>query len=50
MIEDARGAIDEACYRAPNETVGIAFGFARRLYLCDRFHKNRALIPPADKY
>ena len=46
MIEDARGAIDEACYRAPEETVGIRFGFARRLHQRDRFNQSRSLTLP----
>lgn len=41
MMEDARSAIDEAYYRAPQETVGIRFGFARRLHMRDEYHRQR---------
>ncbi len=30
MIEDAKAAIEDARYRAPEETVGLQFGFNRR--------------------
>lgn len=32
MIEDAKDAVDEACFRAPLETVGLRFGLLRRLH------------------
>lgn len=41
MFEDASNAIDEACYRAPEETVGIRFGFLRRKHERDEYHKAR---------
>ena len=41
MIEDAREAINEACYRAPDETVGLRFGFLRRLSIRDKFNRTR---------
>ena len=44
MIDDARSSIDEACYRAPDETVGIRFGFARRLHQRDEYHRTRAVL------
>lgn len=36
MIEDCREAIEEAAYRAPEETVGLRFGFLRRKVMMDR--------------
>lgn len=30
MLDDAKEAIEEACYRAPEETRGLRFGFLRR--------------------
>lgn len=41
MIEDAEAAIDEACSRAPAETVGLRFGFRRRIVARDRFSAAR---------
>ncbi len=32
MLDDARECIEDAWFRAPEETVGLRFGFARRLY------------------
>lgn len=36
MIEDCREAVEEASYRAPEETVGLRFGFLRRKVMLDR--------------
>jgi len=36
LIEDCREAVNEAAYRAPQETVGLRFGFLRRLALRDK--------------
>ena len=41
MIEDAKEAVNEAHYRAPQETVGLRFGLLRRIELRDRFHAAR---------
>jgi len=32
LLEDAEEAVSEACYRAPEETVGLRFGLLRRLH------------------
>lgn len=44
MLEDATNTIDEARYRAPDETVGLKFGFLRRVVLRDRFNTSRAKV------
>jgi hypothetical protein len=41
LNEDARHAVEEASYRAPEETKGLIFGFMRRLVR--RNQHNRAL-------
>ncbi len=41
MIEDAEAAIDDACSRAPADTVGLRFGFRRRIVARDRFNASR---------
>ena len=41
MVEDARYAIDDAYERAPNEVIGVRFGFNRRLYLRDKHNRER---------
>lgn len=41
MIEDCEEAIKEACWRAPDETKGLWFGFLRRRILRDRFNEQR---------
>jgi hypothetical protein len=40
MIEDARECIEDAVYRAPEETRGLAFGFGRRLVAIKRAKKR----------
>lgn len=35
-IEDCREAVEEAVWRAPDETVGLRFGFLRRVVQRDR--------------
>jgi hypothetical protein len=35
-IEDCREAVDEAAYRAPEETVGLRFGLLRRIVQRDK--------------
>ncbi|AWI90240.1 hypothetical protein C0214_19455 [Methylobacterium sp. DM1] len=40
MVDDAREAVSEAAWRAPEETKGLRFGFARRLLLRDRHNKT----------
>lgn len=40
-IDDCKEAINEAVFRAPQETVGLRFGFLRRLVLRDRFNAAR---------
>lgn len=40
-IEDCRGAVQEAYYRAPEETVGLRFGFLRRVALRDKVNKEK---------
>ncbi len=39
MNEEMRNAIDDAWWRAPEETIGLRFGFLRRLVLRDRHNK-----------
>lgn len=41
MIENAREAIGAAVWRAPDETVGLRFGFLRRLVKRDRLNRER---------
>lgn len=41
MIEDAKEAVEEAHFRAPSETVGLRFGFLRRIALRDRVKAKR---------
>jgi hypothetical protein len=41
MKEDAQMALDEAVYRAPQETVGLRFGLLRRFALLDRHNGKR---------
>jgi hypothetical protein len=41
LNEDAREAVEEACYRAPEETVGLRFGFRKRVILRDRFNARQ---------
>jgi hypothetical protein len=38
LIDDCREAINEAQYRAREETKGLLFGFLRRVVLRDRFN------------
>ena len=40
-IEDCKTAVDEAHYRAPNETTGLRFGLLRRIVKRDRFNEKR---------
>ena len=41
MHEDLKNAIDEAYYRAPDEVIGLRFGFLRRLYPIVKQQKDR---------
>jgi len=41
MIDDAKEAIEEARHRAPQETVGLLFGFLRRKVMLDRANRER---------
>lgn len=41
MTEDAKETVEEAAYRAPQETVGLRFGLLRRIELRDRFNASR---------
>lgn len=44
VLNDARAAVDGACWWAPDETVGLRFGFLRRLFaagLCRRTDQPR---------
>lgn len=38
-FEDALGYVEDAQYRAPDETKGLRFGFLRRLAIRDRFNR-----------
>lgn len=40
-IEDCRQAVEEATYRAPEETAGLRFGFLRRKVKIDKFNETR---------
>lgn len=42
-IEDCRSAIEEATWRADEETKGLRFGFLRRLVKRDKFNAQRSL-------
>lgn len=41
MIDDAREAVEEAASRAPEETVGLRFGFRRRVAQLTRYNLLR---------
>lgn len=41
MVENAKETIEEARFRAPEETVGLYFGFLRRFVGIKRFNKQR---------
>lgn len=41
MIEDAHESVNEATWRAREETRGLRFGLLRRIVLRDRFYKAR---------
>ena len=41
MAEGAKEAIEEAKFRAPEETVGLYFGFLRRLVGIKKFNQQR---------
>jgi|SRR6185503_19016998 len=41
LFDDLYESIDEACWRAPKETVGLRFGFARRLHVIRGISKMR---------
>jgi hypothetical protein len=41
MFDDLRDAIEDACDRAPSETVGLRFGFMRRIIIRDRINKEK---------
>src|ERR1700676_4618936 len=41
MTEKCKGGVEEAASRAPKETIGLRFGFLRRLALRDRFNRER---------
>lgn len=40
-IEDCKEAIEDARDRAPDETIGLRFGFLRRIVARDRFYRER---------
>jgi hypothetical protein len=40
-IDDCREAVDEAVFRAPEETRGLKFGLLRRIAARDRFYRTR---------
>lgn len=42
MHEDLKESVHEAVYRAREETVGIRFGFLRRMVAIDKFNAARA--------
>ncbi len=42
-IEDCREAVQEAHYRAPEETRGLRFGFLRRLAMRDKRNQSRRI-------
>lgn len=41
MIEDCKEAVQKAAWRAPAETVGLQFGFLRRLVKRDKLNTER---------
>ena len=41
MDEEMSEAVESACYRAPDETRGLKFGFLRRKILRRRFNEQR---------
>lgn len=41
MIDDCRETINDAHWRAPKQTVGLRFGFLRRLVNRDRLNRSR---------
>ena len=41
MIEDCQEAVEEACYRASDETAGLMFGFLRLVVIRDRLNRDR---------
>lgn len=41
ITEDCREAVEEAAFRAPAETVGLRFGFLRRLIARQKFNQAR---------
>jgi hypothetical protein len=41
MIDDCRAAVEEAVYRAKDETIGLRFGLLRRIVLRDRLNASR---------
>ena len=41
MEEEIKTAVDDAVYRAPNETAGLRFGMIRRMYARDK-HNSQA--------
>lgn len=43
MIEGLQSSIDDAVYRAPDETKGLAFGFLRRRYNWQKATRNKRL-------
>lgn len=40
-IEDCREAVEEASFRAPQETVGLRFGFLRRVVQRDKINREK---------
>lgn len=42
IIEDCRDAIEEACYRASEETKGLRFNFLRRIVARDKLNRSRS--------
>lgn len=47
LLDDCREAVQEAAWRAPEETAGLRFGFLRRVALAERFYKQRKLAEAA---
>lgn len=41
ITQDCSDAIDEARSRAPDETLGLRFGFLRRVHMRDKFNAER---------
>lgn len=46
MIDDCREAVEEAAWRAPEETRGVRFGLLRRIAARDKFYEGRKAVRP----